>query len=187
MNKTAISCIILAGGEARRFNREDKGLVVFNNKPLIEHVYDQIYPQVDDIIISANRNVDLYKKYSTKVVKDVTDDFQGPLSGIAACLPECDHEWVLVLPCDVPLLPDNLVEKLSSTDNKQLIVAKAHEQRQLIFLMHASLKSNLDDYLSQGHQKAMSWIDLQSPEIVEFDYKDSTFLNINTPEELNAL
>ena len=187
MNKTAISCIILAGGEARRFNREDKGLVVFNNKPLIEHVFDRINPQVDDIVISANRNVDLYKKYSAKVTQDKTDDFQGPLSGIAACLPECDHEWILVLPCDIPLLPDSLVEKLSSTDNRRLIVAKANEQRQLIFLMHASLKTSLDEYLEQGHQKAMSWIDLQSPEIVTFDSKDSTFLNINTPEELNAL
>ena len=187
MNKTAISCIILAGGEARRFNREDKGLVIFNNKPLIEHVCDQITSQVDDIVISANRNIDLYKKYSAKVVKDVTDDFQGPLSGIAACLPECEHEWILVLPCDIPLLPDNLVEKLSSTDNKRLIVAKGHEQRQLIFLMHASLKMSLDEYLEQGFQKAMSWIDLQSPDIVTFDNKGSTFLNINTPEELDAL
>ena len=187
MNKTAISCIILAGGEARRFNREDKGLVVFNNKPLIEHVCDQISSQVDDIIISANRNIDLYKKYSAKVIKDKTDDFQGPLSGIAACLPECDHEWILVLPCDMPLLPDNLVEKLSSTDNKQLIVVKAHEQKQLIFLMHVSLKTSLENYLKQGNQKAMSWIDLQSPEIVEFNHQDSTFLNINTPDELKTL
>lgn len=186
MAKQAVSCIILAGGEGKRFNREDKGLVTFKDKPLIEHIINRITPQVDDIVISANRNINEYKKYSQKVIGDKAGGFQGPLTGITTCIPECNHEWILVIPCDIPVLPDNLVEQLSNTSSK-LIVAKAHEQRQLVFLMHASLKYNLDDFLQQGHQKAMSWIELQKPEVVVFEDEAAMFSNINTPDELNSL
>lgn len=182
-----VSCIILAGGEGKRFNREDKGLVMFNNKPFIEHIIERIKPQVDDIVISANRHVKEYKIFSAKVVEDKTKDFQGPLAGVAACIPACSHEWILVIPCDIPLLPDDLVEKLGATPNSKLIVAKAHEQRQLVFLMHASLQQNLNAFLQQGHHKAMAWIELQNPTVVMFEGETGAFLNINTAEELEQL
>ena len=187
MANQPVSCIILSGGEGKRFNREDKGLVMFNNKSFIEHIIERINPQVDDVVISANRHVDKYKTFAEKVVEDITNDFQGPLAGVAACIPECKHEWILVIPCDIPLLPDDLVEKLTAKNNNKLIVAKAHEQRQLVFLMHASLKENLDEFLHQGHHKAMSWIELQNPTVVMFEGEAGAFLNINTPEELEQL
>lgn len=187
MSNQNVSCIILAGGEGKRFNRKDKGLVSLKDKPLIEHIIDRINPQVDDIVISANRNTDDYKKYSDKVIEDKTADFQGPLSGIAACIPECKHQWILVLPCDIPLLPDDLVKKLVAAQGQKLIVAKAHEHRQLVFLMHASLRKNLDEFLDQGHLKAMSWIELQNPTVVMFEGEADAFLNINTLEELEHL
>jgi len=187
MSNQNVSCIILAGGEGKRFNRKDKGLVTLKGRPLIEHIIDRIDSQVDDIIISANRNTDHYKKYSDKVIEDNSANFQGPLSGIATCLPECKHPWILVLPCDIPLLPVDLVKKLATSDNSKLIVAKAHEHRQLVFLMHASLNKNLDDFLHEGHHKAMSWIELQNPTVVAFQGEAGAFLNINTLQELEQL
>lgn len=187
MKNHPVSCIILAGGEGKRFNREDKGLVMLNNKPFIEHIVERITPQVDDIVISANRHVSEYKAFAATVVEDKTNDFQGPLAGVAACIPGCNHEWILVIPCDIPLLPDDLVEKLMTTNTSKLIVAKAHEQRQLVFLMHASLKQNLNEFLQQGHHKAMAWIELQNPAVVMFEDEAGAFLNINTPQELEQL
>jgi molybdopterin-guanine dinucleotide biosynthesis protein A len=187
MTNQPVSCIILSGGKGKRFNRKDKGLVMFNNKSFIEHIIERINPQVDDVVISANRHVDKYKSFAKKVVEDITNDFQGPLAGVAACIPECKHEWILVIPCDIPLLPDDLVGKLIAKNNNKLIVAKANEQRQLVFLMHASLKENLDEFLHQGHHKAMSWIELQNPTVVMFEGEAGAFLNINTPEELEQL
>lgn len=187
MINSPVSCIILAGGEGRRFDRKDKGLISLNNKPLIEHIIGCIRPQVDDIVISANRNIDHYKKYADKVIEDIDVGFNGPLSGIVACTDECDHEWILVVPCDIPQLPDDLVKKLCGTDNSQLIVAESNERRQLVFLMHRSLKENLNDFLKQGHKKAMSWIELQTPKVVTFENNDGEFLNINTPDKLTLI
>ena len=186
MTTPSISCIILAGGEGKRFNNTDKGLADYKGKPFIQHITEHISTQVDDIVISANRNIDRYKKFTAKVIKDTTQDFQGPLAGVSACIPECAHEWILVLPCDIPLLPNNLVTKLM-VQNSKLAVAKAYEHRQLVFLMHSSLGENLDEFLKQGHHKAMSWIELQNPAVVTFEGNGNTFLNINTPEDLNKI
>ena len=186
-NKTKISCIILAGGKGNRFNNKDKGLILLDKKPLIEHILERIRPQVDDIIISANRNTDIYKNYSTKVIPDKEQDYSGPLTGIAACIPECEHDWILVIPCDIPSLPVNLVERLIDNDDNLLIVAKAYEQRQLVFLMHRSLEDKLNTFLDQGHQRVMTWLDIQNPKVVDFETQGNEFLNINTPDELTAL
>ena len=63
-NAKQFSCIILAGGEGKRADGMDKGLITYNDKPLIEHVIDAVSFQVDDIVISANRNIENYQKYS---------------------------------------------------------------------------------------------------------------------------
>ena len=52
-----ISAIILSGGRATRMNGVDKGLVTLQNKPLIAHVITRLEPQVDEILINANREI----------------------------------------------------------------------------------------------------------------------------------
>ena len=187
MDKSRVSCIVLAGGEGKRFNRENKGLIELDQRPLIEHILERISPQVDDIVISANRNIGRYKKYSNRVIEDKNKNFHGPLAGISSCITACKHEWILVIPCDTPLLPENLVDRLCTTSSHKLIVAKSQQQRQLVFLMHISLKENLNEFLLQGHQKAMTWIELQNPKVVIFSHTNNAFLNINTPLELNSI
>lgn len=186
-DKPKISCIILAGGRGKRFNHEDKGLVTLDDKPLIEHTIDHIASQVDDIVISANRNIVAYKKYSDKVISDRDQSFSGPLHGISACLAECEHERILIIPCDMPVLPDDLVEKLDATENDTLSIAKVYDREQLVFLMHKSLEDKLNDFLQQGHQKVMTWIALQNPDVVIFENHNAEFTNINTADELTAL
>jgi molybdopterin-guanine dinucleotide biosynthesis protein A len=158
MSNNSISCIILAGGEAKRFNREDKGLIDLNEKPLIAHV-----------------------------IADQLENFQGPLAGIAAALPYCKHKRVLVVPCDIPLLPNDLVEKLATDNANSLHIVKSGDRLQLVFLMHQDLLPSLNNYLEQGHQKVMDWVDMQNPAIIEFDDAANAFANLNTFNELKQL
>lgn len=187
MSIETVSCIILAGGEGKRFNREDKGLVEFNNKPLITHVISRIKNQVDDIVISANRNIDTYKQYASHVVVDQLENYQGPLAGIATALPHCQHEWVLVVPCDIPLLPDDLVKTLEPADLNKLHVLKINGRLQLIFLLHQDLLPMINKYLERGNQKVMDWVEMQNPHIIELDTNTDTFINLNTPDQLKQL
>ncbi len=133
MNPVTIkpSCIILAGGEGKRMDGSDKGLVLYKDKPLIESVIEKIKPQVDDIIISANRNTARYEKFGYPVITDSSligndkHQYNGPLAGIAAALSACANEWVFVIACDMPLVSDTIVTQLvaslknNDTDNKK--------------------------------------------------------------------
>ena len=61
----------------------DKGLVAFEDMPLVEHVIGILKPQCRTLVVSANRNEDVYAKYGYPVVTDGDKNFSGPLAGIA--------------------------------------------------------------------------------------------------------
>ena len=177
---TLISCIILAGGQGKRVGGSDKGLVLYNNKPLIEHVFDVVKPQVDDIVISANRNIETYKRYTANVVGDSTGDYQGPLAGIAACLKHCKHEIILVVACDMPNLPGNLVERL--TENKQhhaACIATVNHHHQLAMLIDKNVSTSIQQHLANKQLKLIQWLESLSYCTVSFEGKAEAFKNIN--------
>ena len=55
-----ITGLILAGGMGRRMDSRDKGLVEFRGKPMVAHVIERLAPQVDSLIINANRSLAEY-------------------------------------------------------------------------------------------------------------------------------
>lgn len=77
----AISCIILSGGRATRMGGVDKGLVSLQQKPLIQHVIERLTPQVDEILINANREFEQYQTFGLPVLQDSHEKFIGPLAG----------------------------------------------------------------------------------------------------------
>ncbi len=182
------SGLILAGGRGTRLGNSDKGLVELQGNPLVQHVINHISSQVDDIVISANRNIDIYNQYSDKVIEDSLENFQGPLSGIASAMPHCRHEWVLVVACDIPFLPNDLVHRLSQIPaDTTLSVASVEGHHQLVFLIHNSLLHSIQHSLKKNQLKLMQWIQSQACHVVEFDNSHNEFDNINTSENLATL
>lgn len=106
----ALSAGILAGGEGRRLGGADKGLVLYRGLPLVRHVMAALADQCGECIVSANRNLDVYEAFGVRVVRDVAG--RGPLAGLAALLAVARHDWLLCVPCDAPLLPARLGERL---------------------------------------------------------------------------
>ena len=172
------SAIILAGGEGRRAGGVDKGLVLHRGAPLIEHVITAIAPQVDDIIISANRNIERYRGYGYDVIRDNDDIRQGPLSGILACLPACRHERVLVVPCDMPNLPDDLVDRLGSEHSADISIAQVDSRLQLAMIMQRNLSLSIAAALDSDELSLMRWVKSCNYQSVTFDEK-SRFTNLN--------
>ena len=184
MTADSISCIILAGGESKRMNGEDKGLIDFNGQPLISHVINALQNQVDDFVISANRNIELYQQFSTNVIPD-DSEMRGPLSGIAAALPSCKHEWVLIIPCDMPHLPNDLVDKLvAEIDHSEIVIIEVLQRFQLVFLMNKSLLTSVQEHLASGKHKLMQWVTSCSPAIVDYSNSVQAFRNINSVHDL---
>lgn len=184
-----ISAIILAGGQARRFNFQDKGLIHWQGKPLIQHVIDRLQDQTQEIIINANRNIDRYRELGYLVCSDQLDDFQGPLAGIQAALPLTNNPLVLVSPCDTALLPSTLVSRLV----KALEANKAdiaypycdHRAHYLPVLLRASLLKPLNEHLKGKDRSMKGWYHTRHTVEVNFDASESSaFSNFNQPENL---
>lgn len=183
---TSISAIVLAGGRGTRMQGIDKGLVNYQGRPMIEHVVERISTQVDDIIISANRNLQRYGAYADRVVSDEVTGFNGPLSGIASCLPYCKHPRVLVVACDMPRLPQDLVQLLQQAMAQHPVSIITCEQRpQLAMLISVKLLPTLNAALAHGDFKLMDWVTAQPHSC--YEYPDpAAFTNLNSPHDLKA-
>lgn len=180
------SCIILAGGEGKRVGGVDKGLLEYKNKPLIEHVIASIRPQVDDLIISANRNIERYKNYSNKVISDISEKCLGPLAGINAALPHCTHDRVLIVPCDTPYLPADIIAKfLSSHADSHLYIAESKNKLQPVMLIHKNLHNSITSSLDKEQLRLMFWARSQQPEVVPFP-DESAFKSFNQTDDFES-
>jgi len=179
-NTHQFSCIILAGGEGKRANGMDKGLISYNDKPLIEHVIDAVSLQVDDIVISANRNIDTYQQYANSIISDTSDSYRGPLAGIAASLPHCRHELVLVVACDMPSLPDALVERLAVDIHDQSIcIATVDDHHQLAMIIKKCLLESIQQRLADDRLKLIQWVKSVPYNTVNFNDIPQAFINLN--------
>lgn len=175
---------VLAGGAGSRMGGQDKGLVAWQSRPLVEWVLERLAPQVDRILISANRNLAQYQATGHEVVQDALPDYPGPLAGILAGLSRCpESSWMVVVPCDAPKLPLDLVERLqqqASNSSALLTYAITLDGPQPTFsLIHSSLAASLGDYLASGKRKVLDWYQCVGAQSVDFTHQPDAFLNIN--------
>ena len=188
---SGITGLILAGGAARRMGGGDKGLTMLAGKPLIEYALARLAPQVDALIINANRNLDRYADYGCPVAADLQQGFQGPLAGMASGLKATTTEFMVCAPCDSPLLPEDLVPRLFRPLREQdaeLSVAHNGERLQPVFtLMRAALAGSLLAFLEGGGRKIDQWFQRHQLAVADFSDQPAAFSNVNGPEELNAM
>jgi len=176
-DKTAaqhISAIILAGGEGSRVDFNDKGLLQWRDRALVDHVIECIRPQVDDLVISANRHM---------------PDFAGPLAGIAACHTHINSDFVLTVPCDMPLLPADLVSRLRiaiGQGNTDCAVARDGTYSQyLVALYRNTALLALPDALRDGIRAVRQWQKRIHTVTVDFADEATCFGNFNTIGQLD--
>ena len=179
--------MILAGGKARRMGGQDKGLIPYRGRPLIAHVLGRLAPQVDAVLINANRSRDQYAQFGHPVIVDAEDGFLGPLAGILAGLRAAQTELLLCVPCDSPQISPDLAVKLASPFTQAAVrisVASCGGRLQPVFAMlHTGLSDALDDFLCHGGRKIDEFYGAQGFEEVSFE-NPKEFRNINTCEEL---
>lgn len=197
---------ILAGGLGRRMQGRDKGWVMLDGRPMVEHVLERLRPQVDALLINANRHEARYATLGYEVVPDTHEGFQGPLAGMEALLSALARDTrtqpdahshntdaarfagLITCPCDAPFLPDDLVARLtahlqtSGTDVGAVATAGGRLQPVFAYLPLSRLPS-LRAALAGGERKIDRWF--ASERFLEIPFDDlSGFRNINTLEDL---
>ncbi len=189
IEKNQITAVILAGGKGSRLGGQDKGLVSYKNKPLIQHVLDRIEPQVGQIIINANRNRDDYAKFEHPVISDELSDFQGPLAGFLTGMRTCNTDYILTLPCDGPDLPDDLISRLvdeleSQQGDNTIVVAHDGKRLQPVHaLIPTALIESLEGFVANGDRKIDLWYAQHRMVTADFSDKPEVFFNINTEQQ----
>jgi molybdopterin-guanine dinucleotide biosynthesis protein A len=181
-----VSGIVLAGGQGRRMGGVDKGLQLLRGKPMTAWVLERLAPQVDEIIVNANQNLEAYARFGHRVVPDAVGGFAGPLAGLHAGLGAAGHPLAVTAPCDSPFLPLDLVARLrEALGDKDLAVAKTGDQAHPVFsLVRCTVRGHLEEFLSTGGRKIDAWYATLEVVEVPFDDEADAFRNFNTREEL---
>lgn len=181
----------MAGGRGLRMGGIDKGLQKFRGLPMVARVIGRLKPQVDQLIINANQNLDVYRVFGQPVVADAMPDFAGPLAALQTGLMHCATPYLVTVPCDSPFLPSDLVARLYL----ELVIHDADvafattcsgndaQSHPVFSLVKTSVLPSLNTFLQAGGRKVDTWHATVKAVAVYFD-DDMAFRNINTLEDL---
>lgn len=199
---------LLAGGEGRRMQGQDKGLVDYQGRPLAAWVLSSLAPQCQTLRISANRNLDRYAQLLLQASGGHLDAPQnavfpddpdleprsGPLAGLITAMRHTDTEWLMVAPCDMPHLPHDLVARLMQQavqTNADIVIPctesgtpEPHHHWVCGLIRKRVCPDTLHQFVN-GERKVGHWVRSQSWSSVSFN-DTSAFANMNSLETLRG-
>ena len=182
-----VTGLVLAGGKSTRMGR-DKALVLYKEKPLVQHVIDAISPVCDEVLVSTN-NPDI----RLQNVEFVSDNYKniGPIAGIEAGLRKAKNSILLVVSCDTPLVPTSLFRYMIDCHVGFDVSLAAHNginepmigiyKKEIYSIVNSAIESGL--YKPPVIIKKTKWQDVDIHEGLNF-YKPDMFKNFNRPEDL---
>jgi len=189
MGTSATTGLILAGGAGLRGGGRDKGLINWQGKPLAAHVAQRLRPQVGRLLVSCNRNNAFYATLAEATVADNRRDFQGPLVGLEAAIAQVTGEFLVIAPCDTPLLPPDLAARLlAALDPVRGVgadisyVNDGERDQYLCAAIRVRVLPSLPVFLDQGHRAVRLWYAQHRCMPVDFSGQAGCFVNQNRLE-----
>ena len=193
---TQVLGLLLAGGEGRRMGGQDKGQVLFKGRPLAQHVLERLQPQVQQVLISANRHLPEYQALGAPVMRDAERwQGMGPLAALATLVGQYvadpAPDYLQLVPCDTPHLPSDLVahllRALQQDPSLELVYPSTKEGVQpACLLAQWSVVASVPGYLTQGGRSLRGWIATRRAAVVPFAAA-ADFANANDPQTLARL
>ncbi|MEQ8924205.1 MAG: molybdenum cofactor guanylyltransferase [Fulvivirga sp.] len=182
ISKDRVNGLVLMGGQSSRMV-EDKAFLKINYKPLFEIAHDLLTEFCDQVYLSCHEGqaAKLSKKY-TLLVDD--ESFKGPIGGIRQAFAKETTHW-LILPCDMPFLTKNSIEKLLIDANKNDVVCASDASGQinpLVGLYKSTCSEKLKNYTGDSPKEFVKLVRFGA---IPFSAKE--LVNLNRPEDLNKL
>ncbi len=191
MINSKITGIILAGGKSSRMGTE-KGLLKLGHKHMIQYAIDVLSECCDEVIISSNS--DAYDFLGLKVIKDISPN-SGPMGGIYSGLMSSTTDLNIVLSCDMPYIPKELIRYLVSLHNNHDVVVPWHGEEKfepMCGLYHKSSLKTFEKYISKENfkipdaYKEMNTYKALMNDSLKF-YHPKLFYNLNSKKELESV
>lgn len=186
--RSNVTGIILAGGKSSRMGT-DKGFVIWDGKPFIQHIIEALKLFVSEILIVSD-----YTQYDTlgyRRIKDVLPN-EGPLSGLYSGLKQSKTEINLVLSCDVPFITEKLLSKLINTyefENEAYVCVVDEKLMPLVALYQKRCKKVCLELLNKEERRMMTLLkSLNNVQYLKLDKEEAKEVrNINTPKDLKEI
>ena len=187
--------VILAGGGARRLGGNGKAFIDIAGVPLVQLTITSFQDQVNNLAINS-RDSKIFSDFSIPIIEDtvIEDGGAGPLAGISSAIKWAKtlkniQTHVAIVPVDTPLLPLDLVQRLSldlSINNSDIIMASSNGNiYPVIGLWSLALDSYLDKALYKGVRKIDAFTRLFNVSVVDWAFNSiDPFFNINQPEDI---
>ena len=196
MNGSA--CIILAGGRSTRMGTNKALLALPGNRHItfVEHLTSTLTPLCTETILVV-RDANDAANYSLAGVRVVTDNLPdyGPLMGIYTGLSAMQAPRALVVAVDMPFIQPALISFLLSQPltNTLLVPIVNNVPQVLLAVYPRTILPLIDQRIQQGRRDPRSLLEVAAVQYIEeaqlrlVDAELRSFVNVNTPEELNYL
>ncbi len=184
---------IQAGGESSRMG-QDKALLPFLGKPLIQRVVNRLAHLADEIIVTA-QHPQKYQFLGIPVIPDVMPGM-GALGGLLTALKTAHQPLVALVACDLPFASHQLLAACRDLLLESGADAVLPSSDYGLEPLHAIYRRDIclplvETALLAGERKLISWHDkahviiMPPATVARYDLEQVAFLNVNTPDEFH--
>ena len=187
-----ITGVIQAGGRSTRMGGRPKALIELGGRRIIDRVADVVRAVADDVLIVTN-TPDLYAGLGLPMVPDVFPD-HGSLGGIYSGLRAARGDAAFTVACDMPFLMVEVARLVTERAGEaDVVVPKVGEQWETLHACYGpACLGPIETRLRAGRLKIVGFFDdvrvlsIDEDEVARFRAPEVVFMNVNTPEELEA-
>jgi molybdopterin-guanine dinucleotide biosynthesis protein A len=186
------SAIVVAGGKSSRLGQDKRLLRLFSSRTLLEETILRVSTLTDDVVVVvSSQSVDL-EGLPSKIVRDPVPG-AGPLNALYAGLMAAEHEYAIVVACDMPFLSTALLQGLLELPRGYDALVPRRSDGTLETLHAVYRKTCLEAIrrrLDAGRLKLAALLDdvtvrfVDEPWLRQYDPQLRSLLNVNTPEDL---
>jgi len=191
-SKNKLSGIILSGGKSVRMG-QNKAFIEIDGISIINRIVTLFNELFQEIIIVTNEK-ELFYSFDSKIYSDLIPN-KGALGGLYTGIFFSSFPFSFCVACDMPFINKSIVHYLiQNLKEYDVIVPQTKDGLQPL---HAIYSKNclrpIKNMIEQGKYKILDFYHLVRVKIVDeehfiqLDPKRESFLNINTPDELNSI
>lgn len=186
-----LQAFILAGGQSRRMGT-DKSQLRLENETFIDRIAAALEPLTESVSLVGARQP--HPRFPT-----VTDVYPGwgALGGLHAALAACTSEWAIVSACDLPFVTTELFKHLASLrqDHDAVVPVQSDGRPQPLAALYRiqPCLPRATELIETGQRRPLDLLELVNTrwvpftEITNLDQADRFFVNINTPDDYDAV
>ena len=187
-----ITGVIQAGGRSTRMGGQPKALMELGGRRIIDRVADVVREVAEDVLIVTN-TPDLYASLGLPMVPDVFPD-HGSLGGIYSGLRAARGDAVFTVACDMPFLMPEVARLVTARAGEADVVApRVGAQWETLHACYGrACLGPIEARLRAGRLKIVGFygdvrvLAIGEGEVARFRAPEVVFMNVNTPEELEA-